>query len=122
VWTVLVVDDDPTVRALTTRILSESGFGIREAPDGQVALEVIQASGDLVHLVLSDIVMPRLNGVELLQILSVSHPELPIILMSGYQPADLHAQFIAAPCGVLAKPFEAESLIAEVRRCLPAAI
>jgi CheY-like chemotaxis protein len=119
-WRVLVVDDDPVVRTLAVRILSEGGFDVCEAPDGAAALQLLERSAEPVHLVLSDIVMPRLNGVQLLEQLSVSYPDLPVILMSGYQPADLDAQGIAAPCAILRKPFAAEVLLAEVRRCLPA--
>jgi DNA-binding NtrC family response regulator len=68
--------------------------------------------------VVSDIVMPRLNGVQLLEALAVSHPDLPIILMSGYAPTQLAERGIAAPCSVLSKPFSPQSLLAEVQRCL----
>jgi DNA-binding NtrC family response regulator len=63
-------------------------------------------------------VMPRLNGVELLQALAESHPGLPVILISGYATAVLAELGIAAPCGILPKPFAAERLLAEVKRCI----
>jgi len=71
-----------------------------------------------VDLVLSDVVMPQLTGVELLEALSVSHPDLPVLLMSGYAVEDLTARGIAAPCGILKKPFTQERLLAEAGRCL----
>jgi two-component system response regulator FlrC len=68
--------------------------------------------------VVSDIVMPRMNGVELLQSLSLERPRLPVILMSGYGSDQLTRRGIVSPCSVLAKPFPPERLLAEVRRCI----
>jgi DNA-binding NtrC family response regulator len=58
-----------------------------------------------------------MNGVELLQALSTTDPNIPVILMSGYATAALAELGIAAPCAILAKPFPAERLLEEVRRC-----
>jgi two-component system cell cycle response regulator CpdR len=68
--------------------------------------------------VLSDIVMPKVNGVELLQMLATIRPTLPVLLMSGYASTQLEGMGIAAPCSILTKPFAAEQLVEEVRRCL----
>ena len=115
---VLLVDDEPLLRRFASRVLSEGGYVVHEATDGADALEQVSVRGDLLDVVVSDIVMPRVNGVELLQALSLSHPELPVVLMSGYGVAQLSERGIAPPCGILAKPFEAERLLDEVKRCL----
>jgi two-component system, cell cycle sensor histidine kinase and response regulator CckA len=115
---VLVVDDEPLVRRFAARVLRDEGFGVHEAGDGAEALELIGAGIAHLEVVLSDIVMPRMNGVQLLQSLSTSRPDLPVILMSGYGMAQLSELGIASPCGVLAKPFSLEALVAEVRRCI----
>jgi two-component system, cell cycle sensor histidine kinase and response regulator CckA len=115
---VLVVDDEPTIRRFARRVLTEHEFEVLEADNGAEALEVIHNSGDRLDVVVSDIVMPKLNGVQLLQRLSITHPELPIILMSGYAGPELAQRGIQAPCSVLAKPFRPEQLVAEVRRCI----
>lgn len=115
---VLVVDDEPTIRRFARRVLTEHDFEVLEADNGAQALEVIHTSGGRLHVVVSDIVMPKLNGVQLLQRLSITHPELPIILMSGYAGPELTRRGIQAPCSVLAKPFRPEQLLAEVRRCI----
>jgi two-component system, cell cycle sensor histidine kinase and response regulator CckA len=115
---VLVVDDEPMIRRLAARVLREQGFDVHEATDGAEALELIRDGIGNLDVVLSDIVMPRLNGVELLQSLSILRPELPVILMSGYGSAQLSERGIVSPCGVLAKPFSPEALVAEVRRCI----
>ncbi len=115
---VLVVDDEPAVRRFAARALKEEGYAVHEARDGVEALDLIRAQGDFMDVVVSDIVMPRLTGVELLQTLAADNPEIPVILMSGYGTAQLAEQGIASPCGVLAKPFPPERLLEEVRRCI----
>lgn len=115
---VLVVDDEPGIRRFAARVLLEEGYGVLEAGDGLEALEVLQSAAGSIEVVVTDIVMPGLHGVELMQKLSVSHPDLPVILMSGYGTAQLAEQGIAVPCAVLAKPFTPELLLAEVRRCI----
>jgi CheY-like chemotaxis protein len=117
---ILIVDDEPSIRRFAVRVLSEEGFLVEEASDGAEALERLRAGAAVVDVVVSDVVMPRLNGVELVHELAASHPQIPVILMSGYAAAQLDGMGIVAPCGVLAKPFPAERLVEEVRRCLPA--
>lgn len=114
----LVVDDEATVRRFTARVLCEEGCRVSEASDGEEALAVVHQGATPVDVVVTDIVMPRLNGVELLRRLAASHPQLPVILMSGYAATDLSELGISPPCAVLGKPFPAERLIEEVRRCL----
>ena len=115
---VLVVDDEAAVRRFAARVLQRDGFGVLEATDGIEALEMIRGHRMPVHAVVSDIVMPRMNGVELMEALAASHPEVPVILMSGYATAALSELGIASPCSILPKPFPAERLLAEVHRCL----
>ena len=115
---ILVVDDEPTVRRFTSRVLREAGYGVREAVDGLEALSLIRSGVVQLDAVVSDIVMPRMNGVELLRSLSLERPRLPVILMSGYDMNHLTRLGIATPCSVLSKPFPPESLLAEVRRCI----
>jgi two-component system, cell cycle sensor histidine kinase and response regulator CckA len=114
---VLVVDDEEAVRRFAARVLQRAGYGVSEAKDGVEALEMVQ-SGTPMDAVVSDIVMPRMNGVELMQSLWVSHPDIPIILMSGYATTELSERGIAAPCSIVMKPFSAERLLLEVERCV----
>jgi DNA-binding NtrC family response regulator len=115
---VLVVDDEPAIRRFAARILLEEGYVVHEACDGTEALAFITAGLAAVDVVVSDIVMPRLNGVELIQALAVTHPDLPVILMTGYGAGELAERGIAAPCALLAKPFSPERLVEEVHRCV----
>jgi two-component system cell cycle sensor histidine kinase/response regulator CckA len=115
---ILVVDDERAVRRFASRILQQDGHTVHEAPDGADALELIERGDVPVELVVSDIIMPRLNGVELMKALAVTHPGIPVILMSAYAQGELAERGVMAPCGVVAKPFPAERLVEEVRRCL----
>jgi CheY-like chemotaxis protein len=115
---ILVVDDEEMVRTLACRVLIEEGFGVHQAADGLEALDLVQSVGNKLECVVSDIVMPRLNGVELMERLSLLFPGLPVILMSGYGLTQLAGFGIATPCAVLSKPFPPDLLLAEVRRCL----
>jgi DNA-binding NtrC family response regulator len=114
---VLVVDDEAAVRRFAARVLTRDGYTVLEAQDGAEALELFKEREAPVDLVVSDIVMPRLNGVELMEAISLSNPGIPVILMSGYASAALSEMGIATPCGILTKPFPAERLLAEVHRC-----
>ena len=115
---ILVVDDEPVVRRFAARVLEAEGFLVSEAGDGADALRLLHEEVPDVDAVISDIVMPRLNGVELLQVLSTTHPQLPVLLMSGYAHTQLEGMGIAPPCAILMKPFPGERLVEEVRRCL----
>lgn len=116
---ILVVDDEPAVRRYVSRVLGSEGYAVQEAADGAEALELVRAEPDGWDLVVSDIVMPGCNGVELHETIAGFAATLPVILMSGYAAAELSARGIATPCGVLIKPFEPDALLDEVRRCLP---
>jgi two-component system, cell cycle sensor histidine kinase and response regulator CckA len=117
VGSVLVVDDETAVRRFACRVLEQAGYGLLEATDGVEALELIQSQAVAVEVVVSDIVMPRMNGVELMEALAVLRPALAVILMSGYATAALSEMGIATPCSILTKPFSGERLLAEVNRC-----
>jgi two-component system, cell cycle sensor histidine kinase and response regulator CckA len=113
---ILVVDDEGSVRRFALRVLEREGYRVIEARDGIEAFELIR-QGHEFDAVVSDIVMPRMNGVELMQALSTATPGLPVILMSGYATGALAELGINAPCAILPKPFPAERLLQEVRRC-----
>ena len=115
---VMVVDDEPIVRRITMRLLQAAGYAVHEARDGLEAFEFVQSSPELLDVMVSDIVMPRLDGVGLVQRLASLNPGLPCILVSGYGIPQLETLGIAAPCGILTKPVPPDVLLDEVRRCL----
>jgi two-component system, cell cycle sensor histidine kinase and response regulator CckA len=115
---VLVVDDEPDLRRITARILLDEGYSVHEAGDGLEALDYISSGKASLDVIVTDIVMPRLDGVGLLRRLAIIQPDLPVVLMSGYGTDQLAERGIASPCAVLSKPFPPERLVAEVRRCI----
>jgi CheY-like chemotaxis protein len=110
--TILLVEDHDQLRAMTTRILGELGYRVLEACDGSAALELL-VGGVQVDLVLTDLVMPRMDGYQLAASLRVRCPSIPILFMSGY--SDNRFQ---VPGRFLAKPFTADLLTAEIERLL----
>src|SRR2546427_10842107 len=103
---------------MTASLLQEAGFSVHEAKDGLEALEFVQSVPDLLDVVVSDVVMPRLDGVALVQRIATVCSDLPCILVSGYGIPQLEALGIPAPCGILTIPVPPDVLQNEVRRCL----
>ena len=117
VRTILVVDDHRATLAAVAGLLAGAGYRVRRAGDGAAALE--QALREPPDLVLSDVAMPRLDGVALALALRVRRPGLPVVLMSA-AAAEAAA---GAPSGVplVPKPLDPDALLATVARLLGAA-
>jgi CheY-like chemotaxis protein len=113
--TVLVVDDDRGVLRLTSRMLRMAGYKVLEAGSGPEALSVLEKEPG-VDLVLTDIVMPEMHGLELVDRALATTPKLRILLMTGHA-LELTAQLGVreSPLPLLLKPFSAEQLLAKVR-------
>jgi CheY-like chemotaxis protein len=111
--TILVVDDEAAVRSLTTRVLEGHGYSVIEAHDGFDAWRLLETMADRIDLVLSDVVMPRLDGIELARCMEVMPQPPPILLMSGY---GLNALEFERP--FLVKPFGGQELLAAVHHLL----
>lgn len=116
---VLVVDDEEGLRDLVCRTLKAEGYQTLEASHGAEALELLEAGGETVHLVVTDVVMPGMDGRELGRRLGQSRPTLPILYMSAYDVNDIFRRgspTSSAP--FLQKPFRREGLITSVERLL----
>jgi two-component system cell cycle sensor histidine kinase/response regulator CckA len=116
--TILVVEDEESVRTLTTRMLERAGYHVLEAPNGAAAVSLVGTRLDEVDLLLSDIVMPGMRGPELYETLRAARGDLPAVFMSGYIAGDLGASSVPPDCPVLAKPFASEALLAAVGEAL----
>jgi len=117
--TVLVVEDEPAVLRLAARVLAGAGHSVREAGDGAAALELIEAGGEQIDAVLTDVVMPKLSGPELAAALGRSHPELPVVFMSGYPEQMVsREQGLDPGTALVEKPFTARALLDAVGRAL----
>ncbi len=116
--TVLVVEDEAAVRRLTTRVLARSGFRVLEASEPVEALELFRVHGAEVDLVLTDLVMPGMDGIRLAEILRERTPSLPVIFSTGYSAEALDADRIGPGAEILLKPFSPDALVRKVREVL----
>ncbi|WP_224982963.1 ATP-binding protein [Geomonas agri] len=116
--TVLLVEDEETVRDMTQLLLERHGYRVLTARNGHEALELYRNSQESVQVLLSDVVMPRMNGRELCEQVRQLEPGLPVIFMSGY-PADVISE--KGFCGggaYLQKPIKPEELLGVLRRAI----
>jgi PAS domain S-box-containing protein len=119
---VLVVEDEPAIRELVRRTLEGAGLVVIEAENGRQALDIFALGGEPPKLVLSDVIMPVLNGRELSDALADTHPNLPILFMSGYTGEDVLARsLLPETAPFIQKPFAPEELLSRVRRMLAGA-
>jgi len=117
--TILLVEDEDAVRALASRVLAEQGYVMLEASNGSEGLRIAEREGKRIDLVLTDVIMPEMGGLELGVHISRTLPDVPIMYMSGYSESDkLQRGIPALPEPFLQKPFSPESLSATVRRTL----
>jgi len=110
--TILLVEDDEIMRSLTRQLLQEHGYTVIEADDGKSALEAVESHPGRIDLLLTDVVMRRMSGPELVERLSASHPNLKFVFMSGYT-GELIAEREVLKRGItlLEKPFSRTALL-----------
>ena len=115
---ILVVEDEPEVRQVLVEALTGLGYEVQEAADGAVALEMLRR-GLAADLVLTDVVMPRMGGMELCEAARAAAPDLRFLFSSGYAEDTIHVGFIKKE-GVffLAKPYGIDALARKVREAL----
>ncbi|MFO1241306.1 MAG: response regulator [Sphingomonadaceae bacterium] len=112
---VLLADDDDAMRDFLARALARSGYGVESVDRGTTALEKIQA-GERFDLLLTDIVMPEMDGIELAQKASVIDPNLRVMFITGFSAVTLRAGQAMPNAKVLSKPFHLKDLVLEVDR------
>jgi CheY-like chemotaxis protein len=119
--TLLLVEDDGAIRALAERVLLGCGYAVLCAPDGAAALDVAAGHGGAIDLLLTDVVMPRLGGGELVRRLAAVRPGLKVLFLSGYaDDAVVRHGVLREGVPFLHKPFSAAALTRKVREVLDA--
>ena len=112
---ILLIEDEPRIRAFIARGLGAEGFTVDERDDGELGLRrALEVEYDLVVL---DLHLPALDGLSVLRVLSRQRPQLPVLILSGR--SDLRtrlAAFSLGACDYLEKPFAFDELVARVRR------
>ncbi|HEX4935410.1 MAG TPA: ATP-binding protein, partial [Gemmatimonadaceae bacterium] len=115
--TILLVEDEGAVRQVASRMLTLLGYRVLEAEDGAAALALAEREGGAIDIVVTDVMMPRVTGLELVRTLRARQPQLPAVFMSGYAGLESSALTEMAALGpMLAKPFAQEALATMVRR------
>ena len=119
--TVLVVEDETDVRRMAARALSEAGYTVLEAATGEEALTVVMEAGNRLRLVLTDVVMPEVNGRELASRIAGIRPDLPVLFMSGYTDEDvIRRGLLERGRRFIQKPFSPDALARQVHHALRA--
>jgi PAS domain S-box-containing protein len=117
--TVLVVEDQELIRELARESLQRAGYKVLEAGAGNAALQVVKNHRGPIHLLLTDVVMPKMGGHDLAQQVSMLHPEISVLYISGYaESVAVHKVFQEQSAGFLQKPFSMDSLVRNVREIL----
>jgi putative two-component system response regulator len=116
-YKILVVDDDPTVNDLVTMVLTDAGYKVSSVEDPEEALGMFQE--DEFNLVLTDIVMPKMDGLHLLSRIHSLRPEVPVVLMTAYPDIDVAVDALRAGAqDLIIKPFRTEYLLHTVKKAL----
>jgi CheY-like chemotaxis protein len=117
---VLVAEDEPAIRTLVGRMLAARGFRVLSGEDGIAALQALEDAAELPALLVTDIVMPRMGGVELAREVRRRHPGLPVLFMSGYTSSAVLPDEDLRDAAFIAKPFSTDDLMRRVAELLEA--
>jgi PAS domain S-box-containing protein len=118
--TILVVEDDDAVREVVRRMLARASYQVVAAATAKDALELAANPAVSIDALLTDVVMPEMSGVQLAERIRADHPQLPVLLMSGYTAGSLPSAPNAAPgLPLIRKPFDAATLLQHLHDTLP---
>jgi two-component system, cell cycle sensor histidine kinase and response regulator CckA len=115
---ILVVEDDEAVRRLICALLAQSGFETLEAGDGREALALWDARAEEIRLLLTDVVMPHMDGRELALRVRSDRPDIQVVFMSGYSDDPVLAELGYERTFFLSKPFTPTALTSKIREVL----
>lgn len=116
---VLIVDDEPDVRKVVRMTLEKAGYDVIEAEDGEKAIEAIKADENplILDVIICDIRMPKINGVEAINYFQQEWPRVPLIVLTGFPDMDMATGFLKkGVVDYLVKPVEKEKLIGAVAK------
>lgn len=119
--TILLAEDEPAVRALVQRVLTNAGYRVLPAADGREAATLWRAHANEVDMILTDVVMPQLGGGGLVNELLLSKPDLRVLFMSGYAAdAIVHHKIERDAINFIEKPFSPAKLLEKIQEILAA--
>lgn len=117
---VLVVDDEADVRKVVRMTLQKAGYDVLEAENGEKAIETINSGENrlLLDVLICDIRMPKINGVEAIDYFRRAYPHVSLIVLTGYPDTSMAVSFMRQGVDYLIKPVEAQKLIAAVAEAM----
>lgn len=117
--TILVVDDEPAITKLIAAILTPHGYKVLEVQEPLKALELCSQHPETIHLLVTDLLMPRMNGRQLAVHATVLRPQMRVLYISGYESGILMQGFgLEEEVAFLQKPFQSGALLQKVREVL----
>jgi CheY-like chemotaxis protein len=118
--TILVAEDAVPIRKMVCAMLAQSGYRTLEAADGREALDLLQGAPSAIQLLITDVIMPNIGGIELARRVARINPAMRILFMSGYSDDPVVRSIERSPSVFLAKPFTASALLEKVKQALEA--
>jgi two-component system cell cycle sensor histidine kinase/response regulator CckA len=117
--TVLIVEDDPGIRELSAKILRRRGYTVLAAEGGEEARQICERHEGVIHVLLSDVMMPGMDGPMVAKMLTSMRPGLKVVFMSGYSSADVERHGVGqGEAPFLQKPFTPERLATTISEVL----
>jgi two-component system, cell cycle sensor histidine kinase and response regulator CckA len=117
--TILLIDDEQSVRSIVMKILQRASFKVVEAESGEAALKIVESHTGTIDLVVTDLHMPGLNGPEVVKKLATLRPGLKVLFMSGYAEHDIVARTgVPGGANFLHKPFSGQELTNAVKAAI----
>jgi signal transduction histidine kinase/ActR/RegA family two-component response regulator len=117
--TILLVDDEKSIRDLAKTILSTFGYTVLTASDGEEALEIYRAEEERIHLIILDLIMPGMGGLRCLEDLLHTDPSVKVVIATGYHPEDSANTLVKGRTkGFIRKPYNMDELLLSVRKAL----
>jgi CheY-like chemotaxis protein len=113
--TALVVEDEAGLREVIRRMLERHGYSVLVAADGPSAIALSREHDGAIDVLLTDVVMPRMQGTELADAIAIDRPDIVVVFMTGYA-RDAFADSGARPTALIEKPFREEELLAVLRQ------
>lgn len=115
---VVLVDDEAASRLLFARALTQAGYTVLEASNGKEAWQLIEAASDPVQLVITDVIMPQMDGHQLGRLVAKHLPAVPVLYVSAYETGDIFQRAGPRSAPFLQKPFGIETLLTTVAALL----
>lgn len=117
--TILLVEDEERLRNVVIELLTRIGYNVLSAANGKEAIRVAETYSHKIHLLITDVLMPEIDGAQLAKVLCAMRPDLKVIYISGYTDTCLAPEGVLAPGTVLVnKPFSVRLLSARMREVL----